>query len=71
MTDSMVVMLCMERGHHKFILGCAIKSVPFRVATITPVIRYGTDGLEIKLDSVVVSRSGKAIPEQRNKALAA
>jgi len=39
-----------------------VKSEPFYVAIITPVIHYCMGGLEIDCDSAVLGPSGKAIP---------
>merc|ERR1719162_2646821 len=42
--------------------GSAVKSEPFYVAIITPVIHYCMGGLEIDVDSAVIGANGKAIP---------
>eukprot|EP00411_Alexandrium_monilatum_P051066 CAMPEP_0175472226 /NCGR_PEP_ID=MMETSP0095-20121207/73763_1 /TAXON_ID=311494 /ORGANISM="Alexandrium monilatum, Strain CCMP3105" /LENGTH=463 /DNA_ID=CAMNT_0016773697 /DNA_START=1 /DNA_END=1393 /DNA_ORIENTATION=- len=51
-----------KKFYHNIIPGSAVKSEPFYVAIITPVIHYCMGGLEIDTDSAVVSAStGKAI----------
>merc|ERR1712241_1070491 len=42
--------------------GSAVKSEPFYVAIITPVIHYCMGGLEIDVNSAVVGSNGQAIP---------
>merc|ERR1712050_123703 len=43
--------------------GSAVKTEPFYVAIITPVIHYCMGGLEVDVDSAVLStKTGKAIP---------
>eukprot|EP00405_Crypthecodinium_cohnii_P025458 CAMPEP_0206489994 /NCGR_PEP_ID=MMETSP0324_2-20121206/43702_1 /ASSEMBLY_ACC=CAM_ASM_000836 /TAXON_ID=2866 /ORGANISM="Crypthecodinium cohnii, Strain Seligo" /LENGTH=1124 /DNA_ID=CAMNT_0053970041 /DNA_START=42 /DNA_END=3416 /DNA_ORIENTATION=+ len=51
-----------KKFYHNIIPGSAVKSEPFYVAIITPVIHYCMGGLEIDVDSAVVASSGKAIP---------
>jgi hypothetical protein len=52
-----------KKFFHNIIPGSAVKSEPFYVAIITPVIHYCMGGLEIDCDSAVISNStGKAIP---------
>merc|ERR1712127_694349 len=51
-----------KKFYHNIIPGSAVKSEPFYVAIITPVIHYCMGGLEIDCDSAVISASGKAIP---------
>merc|ERR1719188_2184141 len=52
-----------KKFYHNVIDGSKVKSEPFYVAIITPVIHYCMGGLEIDCDSAVVSKStGKAIP---------
>merc|ERR1719171_2897829 len=51
-----------KKFYHNIIPGSAVKSEPFYVAIITPVIHYCMGGLEIDVDSAVVGAGGKAIP---------
>merc|ERR1711933_603502 len=51
-----------KKYYHNIIPGSAVKSEPFYVAIITPVIHYCMGGLEIDVDSAVVDGKGKAIP---------
>merc|ERR1740121_3017910 len=51
-----------KKFYHNIIAGSAVKSEPFYVAIITPVIHYCMGGLEIDCDSAVVNQGGKAIP---------
>jgi len=51
-----------KKFYHNYIPGSAVKSEPFYVAIITPVIHYCMGGLEIDTDSAVLNASGKAIP---------
>merc|ERR1719382_1956948 len=51
-----------KKFYHNIIPGSAVKSEPFYVAIITPVIHYCMGGLEIDCDSAVVGQGGKAIP---------
>merc|ERR1712182_184276 len=52
-----------KKFFHNIIPGSAVKSEPFYVAIITPVIHYCMGGLEVDVDSAVLdSKSGKAIP---------
>merc|ERR1719270_2841909 len=51
-----------KKFYHNIIPGSAVKSEPFYVAIITPVIHYCMGGLEIDVNSAVVSNKGKAIP---------
>merc|ERR1712127_29026 len=50
-----------KKFYHNIIDGPAVKSEPFYVAIITPVIHYCMGGLEIDVDSAVVDTKGKAI----------
>jgi len=52
-----------KKFFHNIIPGSAVKSEPFYVAIITPVIHYCMGGLEIDTDSAVISKStNKCIP---------
>merc|ERR1719507_2478708 len=51
-----------KKFYHNIIPGSAVKSEPFYVAIITPVIHYCMGGLEIDTDSAVVASNGQAIP---------
>merc|ERR1719222_1663817 len=51
-----------KKFYHNIIPGSAVKSEPFYVAIITPVIHYCMGGLEIDCDSAVLGKNGKAIP---------
>eukprot|EP00413_Alexandrium_margalefii_P011781 CAMPEP_0204529988 /NCGR_PEP_ID=MMETSP0661-20131031/10366_1 /ASSEMBLY_ACC=CAM_ASM_000606 /TAXON_ID=109239 /ORGANISM="Alexandrium margalefi, Strain AMGDE01CS-322" /LENGTH=1076 /DNA_ID=CAMNT_0051536043 /DNA_START=60 /DNA_END=3290 /DNA_ORIENTATION=- len=52
-----------KKFFHNVIPGSAVKTEPFYVAIITPVIHYCMGGLEIDVDSAVLSsKTGKAIP---------
>jgi len=51
-----------KKFYHNVIPGSAVKSEPFYVAIITPVIHYCMGGLEIDVDSAVCGADGKAIP---------
>merc|ERR1719352_2233391 len=52
-----------KKFYHNIIQGSDVKTQPFFVAIITPVIHYCMGGLEIDVDSAVVSKAtGKAIP---------
>merc|ERR1719293_344964 len=51
-----------KKFYHNIIPGSAVKSEPFYVAIITPVIHYCMGGLEINVNSAVVTNNGKAIP---------
>merc|ERR1719389_586608 len=51
-----------KKFYHNIIAGSAVKTEPFYVAIITPVIHYCMGGLEIDCDSAVLGPSGKAIP---------
>merc|ERR1712012_1173792 len=51
-----------KKFYHNIIPGSAVKSEPFYVAIITPVIRYCMGGLEIDVNSAVVGANGQAIP---------
>ncbi|CAE8583630.1 unnamed protein product, partial [Polarella glacialis] len=52
-----------KKFYHNVIPGSAVKSEPFYVAIITPVIHYcaGMGGLEIDVDSAVIGSGNKAI----------
>merc|ERR1719394_2155431 len=51
-----------KKFYHNIIPGSAVKSEPFYVAIITPVIHYYMGGLEIDVESAVIGKGGKAIP---------
>ncbi|CAJ1378084.1 unnamed protein product [Effrenium voratum] len=51
-----------KKFYHNIIPGSAVKSEPFYVAIITPVIHYCMGGLLIDTDSAVVGPKNKAIP---------
>jgi len=51
-----------KKFYHNIIPGSSVKTEPFYVAIITPVIHYCMGGLEIDCDSAVLGPSGKAIP---------
>mmetsp|Transcript_23358 Transcript_23358/g.64700 ORF Transcript_23358/g.64700 Transcript_23358/m.64700 type:complete len:509 (-) Transcript_23358:100-1626(-) len=51
-----------KKFYHNVIPGSAVKTEPFYVAIITPVIHYCMGGLEIDVDSAVLGPDGKAIP---------
>merc|ERR1719433_1433587 len=51
-----------KKFYHNIIPGSAVKTEPFYVAIITPVIHYCMGGLEIDCDSAVLGANGKAIP---------
>merc|ERR1712117_676709 len=51
-----------KKFYHNIIPGSAVKSEPFYVAIITPVIHYCMGGLEIDVNSAVVNANGQAIP---------
>merc|ERR1719394_1591203 len=51
-----------KKFYHNIIPGSAVKSEPFYVAIITPVIHYCMGGLEIDVNSAVVNGQGQAIP---------
>merc|ERR1719416_209721 len=51
-----------KKFFHNVIPGSQVKSEPFYVAIITPVIHYCMGGLEIDCDSAVLDNKGKAIP---------
>merc|ERR1712137_474651 len=50
-----------KKFYHNIIPGSSVKSEPFYVAIITPVIHYCTGGLEIDCESAVLGADGKAI----------
>merc|ERR1711982_55741 len=50
-----------KKFYHNIIPGSAVKTEPFYVAIITPVIHYCMGGLEIDTNSLVVNAEGKAI----------
>jgi len=47
-----------KKFYHNIIPGSAVKTEPFYVAIITPVIHYCMGGLEVTADAEVVSKSG-------------
>merc|ERR1719469_1681626 len=51
-----------KKFYHNIIPGSAVKSEPFYVAIITPVIHYCMGGLEVDVNSAVVTGQGEAIP---------
>jgi len=51
-----------KKFYHNIIPGSHVKTEPFYVAIITPVIHYCMGGLEIDTDSAVVNATGEAIP---------
>merc|ERR1711953_812608 len=51
-----------KKFYHNIIPGSKVKTEPFYVAIITPVIHYCVGGLEIDTDSAVVNTNGQAIP---------
>jgi len=51
-----------KKFFHNIIPGSSVKTEPFYVAIITPVIHYCMGGLEIDVDSAVVGSDGQAIP---------
>merc|ERR1712076_333054 len=51
-----------KKFYHNIIPGSAVKSEPFYVAIITPVIHYCMGGLEVESNSAVVGKNGKVIP---------
>merc|ERR1712048_311546 len=51
-----------KKFYHNIIQGSDVKTQPFYVAIITPVIHYCMGGLEIDADSAVIGQNGKAIP---------
>merc|ERR1719221_663594 len=51
-----------KKFYHNIIQGSEVKSQPFYVAIITPVIHYCMGGLEIDADGAVLGANGKAIP---------
>merc|ERR1712066_920663 len=50
-----------KKFYHNIIDGSAVKSQPFYVAIITPVIHYCMGGLEIDADGAVLGSSGQVI----------
>merc|ERR1719410_2523168 len=50
-----------KKFYHNIIPGSHVKTQPFYVAIITPVIHYCMGGLEIDTDSAVVNAAGEAI----------
>merc|ERR1719432_610983 len=52
-----------KKFFHNIIPGSAVKTEPFYVAIITPVIHYCMGGLEVDVDSACLGKAtGKAIP---------
>jgi len=51
-----------KKFYHNIIPGSKVKTEPFYVAIITPVIHYCMGGLEVDVDSAVLGPTGKAIP---------
>merc|ERR1712222_295925 len=51
-----------KKFYHNIIPGSKVKTEPFYVAIITPVIHYCMGGLESDTDSSVVNKDGQAIP---------
>merc|ERR1719203_1281240 len=50
-----------KKFYHNILPGSAVKTEPFYVAIITPVIHYCMGGLEIDVNSAVIGSDGKAI----------
>merc|ERR1711957_442418 len=50
-----------KKFYHNILPGSAVKTEPFYVAIITPVIHYCMGGLEIDTNSLVVNAEGKSI----------
>merc|ERR1711902_296952 len=50
-----------KKFYHNIIPGSAVKTEPFYVAIITPVIHYCMGGLEVDTNSLVVNAEGQAI----------
>merc|ERR1711920_752197 len=50
-----------KKFYHNIIPGSSVKTEPFYVAIITPVIHYCMGGLEVDTNSLVVNAEGKAI----------
>merc|ERR1719323_2277116 len=50
-----------KKFYHNIIPGSAVKTEPYYVAIITPVIHYCMGGLEIDVNSAVVNANGQAI----------
>merc|ERR1712178_142603 len=50
-----------KKFYHNIIPGSAVKTEPFYVAIITPVIHYCMGGLEVDTNSLVVNAEGKPI----------
>merc|ERR1719238_2087457 len=50
-----------KKFYHNIIQGSAVKTQPFYVAIITPVIHYCMGGLEIDADGAVIGKSGAPI----------
>jgi len=50
-----------KKFYHNIIDGAAVKTEPFYVAIITPVIHYCMGGLEIDCDGAVLHKNGKVI----------
>merc|ERR1719436_1256892 len=51
-----------KKFYHNILPGSAVKTEPFYVAIITPVIHYCMGGLEIDVDSAVLGKNGKPVP---------
>merc|ERR1711874_481017 len=51
-----------KKFYHNIIDGAAVKSEPFYVAIITPVIHYCMGGLECTVDAECILKGGKVIP---------
>merc|ERR550525_1380352 len=51
-----------KKFYHNIINGSQVKTEPFYVAIITPVIHYCMGGLEIDTDSAVINEAGQVIP---------
>merc|ERR1712151_237700 len=51
-----------KKFYHNIIPGSAVKSEPFYVAIITPVIHYCMGGLEVDVNSACVDKAGDPIP---------
>merc|ERR1712211_7128 len=51
-----------KKFFHNIIPGSAVKTEPFYVAIITPVIHYCMGGLEIDVNSACIGANGRSIP---------
>merc|ERR1719262_780981 len=51
-----------KKFYHNIIPGSAVKTEPFYVAIITPVIHYCMGGLEVDVNSACIGANGKPVP---------